>query len=58
LELNPEHPAVQAMQAALISDTQKARDYARLLCGQAQLLAELPLEDPMGYTELVCRLMK
>ena len=58
LELNPEHPAVQAMQAALVSDTQKAQDYARLLCGQAQLLAELPLEDPMGYTELVCKLMK
>ena len=58
LELNPEHPAVQAMQGALVSDTQKARDYARLLCGQAQLLAELPLEDPMGYTELVCKLMK
>ena len=58
LELNPEHPAVQAMQAALVSDTQKARDYAQLLCGQAQLLAELPLEDPLAYTELVCKLMK
>ena len=58
LELNPEHPAVQAMQAALISDTQKAKDYAKLLCCQAQLLADLPLEDPMAYTELVCRLMK
>ena len=58
LELNPEHPAVQAMQAALVSDTQKVRDYAQLLCSQAQLLAELPLEDPMGYTELVCKLMK
>ena len=58
LELNPEHSAVQAMQAALISDTQKAKDYANLLCCQAQLLAELPLEDPMAYTELVCKLMK
>ena len=58
LELNPEHPAVQAMQAALISDTQKAQDYARLLWAQAQLLAELPLEDPAAYTQLVCKLMK
>ena len=24
----------------------------------AQLLAELPLEDPMAYTALVCKLMK
>ena len=58
LELNAEHPAVQAMQSALISDTQKAKDYAALLCAQATLLAELPLEDPMAYTELVCKLMK
>ena len=58
LELNPEHEAVKAMQAALVGDTQKAKDYARLLCAQAQLLAELPLEDPMAYTELVCKLMK
>ena len=58
LELNPEHPAVEAMQKALISDTQKAKDYASLLCAQATLLAELPLEDPMAYTELVCKLMK
>ena len=58
LELNPEHEAVKAMQAALVGDTQKAKDYARLLCAQAQLLAELPLEDPMAYTELVCKLMR
>ena len=25
---------------------------------QAQLLADLPLQDPMAYTELVCKLMK
>ena len=58
LELNPEHEAVKAMQTAMISDTQKAKDYAQLLCCQAQLLAELPLDDPMAYTELVCKLMK
>ena len=58
LELNPEHDAVKAMQAALISDTQKAKDYAQLLCCQAQIMADLPLEDPAAYTELVCKLMK
>ena len=25
---------------------------------QAQLMAQLPLEDPYAYTELVCKLMK
>ena len=58
LELNPEHEAVQAMQKAMTEDPEKAKDYARLLCYQAQLMAELPLDDPYAYTELVCRLMK
>jgi len=58
LELNPEHPAVQAMEKAMVGDTQKAKDYARLLHGQALLLADLPLTDPVGYAELVCKLMK
>lgn len=58
LELNPEHEAVKALQSAMISDTAKAKDYAQLLYCQAQLLADLPLEDPAAYTELVCKLMK
>ena len=58
LELNPEHEAVQALQKAMTEDPEKAKDYARLLCCQAQLMAELPLDDPYAYTELVCRLMK
>ena len=58
LELNPEHPAVQAMEKAMLGDTQKAKDYAKLLMCQAKLLADLPLEDPAEYTALVCKLMQ
>ena len=58
LELNPEHEAVQAMQKAMTEDPEKAKDYAKLLCYQAQLMAELPLDDPYAYTELVCRLFR
>lgn len=58
LELNPEHEAVKAAQKAMLEDTAKAKDYVRLLACQAQLLADLPLEDPAAYTELVCKLMK
>ena len=58
LELNAEHAAVQAMQKAMTEDPVKAKDYAQLLCYQAQLMAELPLEDPFAYTELVCKLMQ
>ena len=57
LELNPDHEAVKAMEKAMTEDTLKAKDYASLLMYQAQLMAELPLEDPYAYTELVCRLM-
>ena len=57
LELNPEHPAVQAMQNAMTTDPLKAKDYAKLLCFQAQLMADLPIEDPVAYTDLVCKLM-
>ena len=58
LELNPEHDAVKAMQAAMTADPLKAKDYAKLLCYQAQLMADLPIEDPVAYTDLVCKLMK
>ena len=58
LELNAEHEAVKAMQDAMTTDPLKAKDYAQLLCCQAQLMAELPLDDPYAYTELVCKLMK
>ena len=58
LELNPEHDAVKAMQKAMTEDTLRAKDYAQLLCCQAQLMAQLPLEDPAAYTQLVCKLMQ
>ena len=57
LELNTDHEAVKAMQKAMTEDPVRAKDYAQLLCYQAQLMAQLPLEDPYAYTELVCKLM-
>ena len=57
LELNPEHPAVKNLVAAMTADPVKAKDYARLLCYQAQLMAQLPIDDPFAYSELVCKLM-
>ena len=58
LELNPEHNAVQILQKTMTEDPVKAKNYAQLLCCQAQLMADLPLEDPIAYTELVCKLMQ
>ena len=58
LELNTDHPAVQAMEAAMTSDRTKAELYAKILYDQALLIAGLPLEDPSEYTDLVAELMK
>ena len=58
LELNVEHPAFAALEAAVTADPDKAKKYAELLYDQALLIAGLPLEDPSGYTDLVCELMK
>ena len=58
LELNAEHDAVKAMEKAMTEDPIKAKDYALLLMYQAQLMAQLPIDDPFAYTELVCKLMK
>ena len=58
LELNPDHEAVKAMEKVMTEDPLKAKDYAQLLYCQALLMAELPLDDPMAYTELVCKLIK
>lgn len=58
LELNVEHPAFQALEAAVEADPEKAKTYAALLYNQALLIAGLPLEDPSDYTDLVCGLMK
>ena len=58
LVLNPEHDAVKATLSAMTADTLLAKDYAALLYAQACLCADLPLEDPVAYTHLVCKLMK
>ena len=58
LELNPEHEAVKALERVMTEDPLKAKDYALLLMYQAQLMAQLPIEDPFAYTQLVCKLMQ
>ena len=58
LELNADHEAVKTLQRVMTEDPVLAKDYAQLLCCQAQLMAQLPLDDPFAYSELVCRLMK
>ncbi len=56
LELNVEHPAFAALEAARTADPEKAKKFARVLLNQAKLIAGLPIDDPSGYTDLLCSL--
>ena len=58
LELNPDHEVFAALKKAFAEDREKAADYARLLYGQAELAAGVPLEDTAEFNRLMCRLMK
>ena len=57
LELNAGHAVFAALEAAMTADKKKAEKYAKLLWNQALLIADLPLENPTEYTDLVCSLM-
>ena len=58
LELNADSAPYAALKKAVDSgDQATVEKYSKLLYGQALLLADLPLEDPSEYAELVCSLM-
>lgn len=57
LELNADHPVFAKLKEAMESDKDKAEKYAKMLYAQALLIADLPLEDPTEYTDLVCSLI-
>ena len=58
LQINPAHAALQALNACMESNEEQAKKYAELLYCQGLLMANLPLEDPTAYTDLVCELIK
>jgi len=58
LEINVDHPAFAAFEAARIIDPDKAKKYAEILYNQACLIAGLPIENPSAYTDLICSLWK
>ena len=56
LEVNTEHPAWKAFDAARITNPEKAGKYAQILYNQALLIAGFPLPNPTEYTDLVTSL--
>ena len=58
LELNPDSAPFAALKRAVeAGDKDTVAKYSKLLYAQALLLADLPVEDPAEYTQLVCSLM-
>ena len=58
LELNADSAPFAALQKAVEASNQElVEKYSKILYAQALLLADLPLENPAEYTELVCSLM-
>jgi len=57
LELNPEHPVFEKLQALYVSDKDKAEAYVKILYHQAELLAGLPVSDLSAYSGLVFSLL-
>lgn len=56
LELNGDHAAFAALQKAFAEDRDRAAQLSKILLAQAKLIADIPLEDPSAYAELVCSL--
>jgi len=58
LEINANHAVFSVLKDAVDSDREKAEKYVKLLFSQALLMADLPLDNPTEYTDLVCSLMQ
>lgn len=57
LEINPEHPIYQRLMELQTGDSAKLDDYAKLLYDQALLIAGMPVEDPVAFSNRICDLM-
>ena len=56
LEVNIDHPAYAALKKAYSEDGEKAREMAEIMYDQAVLIAGMPLDDMLGYSDRVFRL--
>ena len=54
LELNVDHKAFLALDKARLDDPERAKKMCEILYTQALMIAGLPVEDPSGYTDIVC----
>ncbi|MBU5425386.1 molecular chaperone HtpG [Tissierella pigra] len=57
LEINVNHPVFETLKSAYENDKDKLKLYTNLLYNQALLIEGLPIEDPVEFTNNICKLM-
>lgn len=58
LEINPNHEVFKSLREACENDKDKFGLYTSLLYNQALLIEGLPLEDPLEFTNNICKIMR
>jgi len=58
LEINTGHEVFEALKEAYANDREKLELYTKLLYNQALLIEGLPVEDPVEFTNNICKIMK
>ncbi|UTR16958.1 molecular chaperone HtpG [Salipaludibacillus sp. LMS25] len=57
LEINANHGIFNALEHALKNDKEKLKLYTNVLYNQARLIEGLPVEDPVEFTNDICKIM-
>ncbi|WHY01538.1 molecular chaperone HtpG [Neobacillus sp. DY30] len=57
LEINKNHEVFQSLKAAFENDKEKLNLYTKLLYNQALLIEGLPIQDPVEFTNDICKVM-
>ncbi|SDZ48908.1 molecular chaperone HtpG [Evansella caseinilytica] len=57
LEINPNHEVFSSLKAAFENDKEKVGLFTNLLYHQALLIEGLPIEDPVEFTNDICKVM-
>lgn len=57
LEINSSHEVYQSLKDSFASDKEKLKRYTNLLYNQALLIEGLPVQDPVEFTNDICKMM-
>ena len=57
LEINAQHSILETLQEKYAADKDSIAEYAKLLYDQALLIEGLPIDDPVAFSNAVCKLM-